>query len=129
MSAFVMNRLKSILESLDRHIEEIEQLRLPDTARLLAIARLDLQMKIHGVSDDELTSFCSVIETRDQLAEDMPEVSDTPGRPMNPVSQPHTVKIDPIEDLLKWFGRGMEQELPRVEKSVAKARRSRAPES
>jgi hypothetical protein len=36
---------------------------LEDTARIFAIARLDLQTRLHGISDDELEAFCEALES------------------------------------------------------------------
>jgi hypothetical protein len=55
-------RLKAVLVLIERNIEELEQLGAHDTAKLLRIARLDLKMRMHNVSDRELRELCSAIE-------------------------------------------------------------------
>jgi hypothetical protein len=55
-------RLKSVLMQIERQIEELEELGAHETAKLLRIARLDLKMRMHNVSDKELRELCSAIE-------------------------------------------------------------------
>jgi hypothetical protein len=53
--------LQVISSSLDSHIATLRSLGYADAAALLAIARLELQTKIHGISEDELRAVCEAI--------------------------------------------------------------------
>ena len=59
-------RLDAIVTALDAHIELLRGYGLDETAALLAIAKLDLQIKIHGISDQELRALCEYIEAQRQ---------------------------------------------------------------
>ena len=52
-----VGRLKEIAGTLERDIDDIEALGLDFTAELLRIAKLDLLMRIHGISEEELQAF------------------------------------------------------------------------
>jgi len=70
--------VKSLAEAIDlAHI-----CRLPETARLLAIAQLDLHMRINGISDVELRTFCRALETQEPGA---PEATVEQKKPREPV--------------------------------------------
>lgn len=56
-------QLQATVAALDRHITLLRQLGCEDTAQILAIARLDLQTKIHEISDDELEAVCNALES------------------------------------------------------------------
>jgi hypothetical protein len=58
----VTGRLEGLLALLERQIEELEELGAQETAKLLRIARLDLKMRMHNVSDKELRELCAAIE-------------------------------------------------------------------
>lgn len=60
--ADVAERLASILAELDQMIAELVQLGLSDTAKLLRIGRLDIQLRAHNISDEEFRAFCEAIE-------------------------------------------------------------------
>ena len=57
-------RVKRIALLLDEHIEELAGLGFDSTAALLRIARLDLQMRMHAITDGELRALCDVLEDR-----------------------------------------------------------------
>jgi hypothetical protein len=54
-------QLQAISSNLDAHITTLRGLGCTDAASLLAIARLELQTKIHGISAAELKAVCEVI--------------------------------------------------------------------
>ena len=55
-------RLQAIVASLSEHIDVLRACDLPEARQLLSIAKLDLQMRIYGISDEELHAFCAAIE-------------------------------------------------------------------
>jgi predicted Zn-dependent protease len=59
-------RLAAIVTALDAHIALLRGYDFHETAALLAIAKLDLQIKIHGISDQELRALCEYIEAQEQ---------------------------------------------------------------
>jgi hypothetical protein len=60
-------RLQTIIDAIDQYITELRLLELNDSAKILAVAKLDLQTKLHGISDAELQAFCQVLESQDRL--------------------------------------------------------------
>jgi hypothetical protein len=63
MTADRAERLQAILAAIDDHIQALRNLGLDDTARILALARLDIQMKLHDISDAELKAFCEALDS------------------------------------------------------------------
>jgi hypothetical protein len=63
MTADRAERLQAILAAIDNHIQALRNLGLDDTARILAIAKLDIQMKLHDISDEELKAFCEALDS------------------------------------------------------------------
>jgi len=63
MTADRAERLQAILAAIDNHIQALRDLGLDDTARILAIAKLDIQMKLHDISDEEFKAFCEALES------------------------------------------------------------------
>jgi hypothetical protein len=59
-----LDRLASIVASLSEHMEVLRQCGFDETRQLLACAKLDLQMRIHGVTDDELRALCELLDRR-----------------------------------------------------------------
>jgi hypothetical protein len=57
-------RLQGIVASLSEHIEVLRACGLREARQLLTIAKLDLQMRIYGISDEELRAFCAALEAR-----------------------------------------------------------------
>jgi hypothetical protein len=67
VGAQAMNRhtaaqLQGIVASLGEHIDVLRACGLPEARQLLSIAKLDLQMRIYGISDEELHAFCAALE-------------------------------------------------------------------
>ena len=62
MTEDMAERLQAILATIDDHIEVLRSFELTDTAQILAIAKLDLQMRLHGISDEELNALCEALE-------------------------------------------------------------------
>jgi hypothetical protein len=58
------DRLEEIVTSLSQHIDTLHACGLHETRRLLSIAKLDLQMRIHGISDAELRALCATLEAK-----------------------------------------------------------------
>jgi hypothetical protein len=69
MTKDMAERLRAILATLDDHIEVLRSLELGDTAQMLAIAKLDLQMRLHGISDAELSALCEALEAANQRSQ------------------------------------------------------------
>jgi hypothetical protein len=57
-------QLQGIVASLGEHIDVLRDCDLPEARQLLSIAKLDLQMRIYGISDAELRAFCKELERR-----------------------------------------------------------------
>jgi hypothetical protein len=55
-------RLQGIVTSLGEHMDVLRACGLPEARHLLSIAKLELQMRLYGISDDELRAFCAAIE-------------------------------------------------------------------
>ncbi len=55
-------RLQGIVASLGEHMDVLRACGLPEARHLLSIAKLELQMRLYGISDDELRAFCAAIE-------------------------------------------------------------------
>jgi hypothetical protein len=70
MKEDMSDQLQAIISAAEKHISVLRTLGLEDTARIFAIAKLDLQMKLHGISDDELTAFCEAVAAAAGLATD-----------------------------------------------------------
>jgi hypothetical protein len=70
MTKDMAERLQAILAAIDNHMEVLRGLGLGSTARMLAIAKLDLQMRLHGISDEELSALCAVLESSDRRLRD-----------------------------------------------------------
>jgi hypothetical protein len=65
--------LSEILTSIEQHIETSRELGLHDTKNLLEIIRLDLQMKLHGVSAQELRALVDAVKSAAQSAATRPQ--------------------------------------------------------
>jgi len=55
-------RLNGIVAALNDYIEVVRAYDLDETAGLLRMAKLDLQMRIHDISDEELQALCEALE-------------------------------------------------------------------
>lgn|GEM_PF-2690005 len=55
-------RLNAIVAALNDYIEVVRAYELDETAALLRMAKLDLQMRIHDISDEELQALCEALE-------------------------------------------------------------------
>jgi hypothetical protein len=66
MNSETADRLRGIVASLNEHIDVLRACGLSDARQLLSIAKLDLQMRIHGISDEELRAFCEALEMQDR---------------------------------------------------------------
>ncbi len=51
--------LRDIVSALDEHIKVLRSFGFDDTAKIFAIAKLDLITRLHGISDEELEAFCA----------------------------------------------------------------------
>jgi hypothetical protein len=60
--------LQAIIEATNRHIKVLRSFGLDDTAKIFAIAKLDLQTKLHGISDEELEAFCQAVDLKRGLS-------------------------------------------------------------
>jgi hypothetical protein len=56
--------LQAIIEATRQHIHDLHALGHAGTATLYAIALLDLQSKLHQISDEELSGFCAALQDR-----------------------------------------------------------------
>jgi hypothetical protein len=57
-------QLDGIVSALGKYISLVRAYHMEETAVLLNMARLDLQMKIHSISDSELQALCDVLESK-----------------------------------------------------------------
>jgi hypothetical protein len=57
-------QLDGIVSALGKYIGLVRAYHMEETAVLLNMARLDLQMKIHSISDSELQALCDVLESK-----------------------------------------------------------------
>ena len=64
MNEETAQRLQEIVAVLDQEIAALRALGLHETAMMLGIAKLDLQTRIHGISDDELRALTNALEVR-----------------------------------------------------------------
>ena len=64
-------RLNGIVAALNDYIDLVRAYDLDGTAALLRMAKLDLQMHIHDISDQELQALCEAVE-EGQLPADAP---------------------------------------------------------
>ena len=55
-------RLNSIVTALNDYIDVVRAYDLDGTATLLRMAKLDLQLHIHDISDEELQALCEAVE-------------------------------------------------------------------
>jgi len=62
MEAKTTDKLQSIVAALDEYIDVVRTHNLHETVHLLKIAKLDLQMKVHAISDYELRELCRALE-------------------------------------------------------------------
>ena len=67
-------RLNGIVAALNDYIDLVRAYDLDGTAALLRMAKLDLQMHIHDISDEELQALCEAVE-EGQLPADPPPAS------------------------------------------------------
>ena len=79
MTKDMAERLRAILAATDDHIDVLRSFGLDGTAQLLAIVKLDLQMQLHGISDEELDAFCEALESAKRKSRDA-EVIDMASR-------------------------------------------------
>jgi hypothetical protein len=56
--------LQAVIEATNRHIKVLRSFGLDDTAKIFAIAKLDLQTKLHDISDEELEAFCQAVDRK-----------------------------------------------------------------
>ncbi|HMA75597.1 MAG TPA: hypothetical protein VKP67_29520 [Xanthobacteraceae bacterium] len=61
MSTNRNHQIQALIEQLSNSARIARDLSLDDTARLLAMAQLDLQTKLHSISADELRSFTRTV--------------------------------------------------------------------
>ena len=57
-------QLNGIVSALDEYITLVRAFQMEETAVLLDMAKLDLQMKIHSISDWEFHALCDALEDR-----------------------------------------------------------------
>jgi hypothetical protein len=57
-------QLNGIVSALDEYINLVRGYQMEETAVLLDMAKLDLQMKIHSISDWEFHALCDALEDR-----------------------------------------------------------------
>ncbi len=59
-----MKRLEEALRSISEAIEVVRACKCESAAALLEMAELELRMKIHDISEAELSAFCHELENR-----------------------------------------------------------------
>ena len=55
-------QLQAIIAATDQHIRTLHALGFSSTAKLFAIAKLDLLVRMHGISEHEFRAFCDALE-------------------------------------------------------------------
>jgi hypothetical protein len=55
-------RLNNIVSTLSAYIDALCAYDMEETAELLRVVKLDLQMRIHGITNEELKALCDVLE-------------------------------------------------------------------
>ena len=68
MTEDVADRLRAILAVTQDHIETLRSMGLLDTAKVLAVFKLELQTKLHGISDQELVAFSDALRAANGCA-------------------------------------------------------------
>jgi len=68
MTEGMPEQLQAIISAAENHIRVLRAFGLEDTARIFAIAKLDLQTRLYGISDDELEAFCEALESAASFA-------------------------------------------------------------
>jgi len=63
MTEDMPEQLQAIISAVENHMRVLRTFGLDDTARIFAIAKLDLQARLHGISDHELDAFCEALES------------------------------------------------------------------
>ena len=63
MTEDMPEQLHAIISAVENHMRVLRTFGLEDTARIFAIAKLDLQARLHGISDHELDAFCEALES------------------------------------------------------------------
>jgi hypothetical protein len=63
-------RLHDVVTALDGHIGTVRAEGLDHTATLLSMAKLDLQMQIHGISDAELRALSDAVAAAPMPSDD-----------------------------------------------------------
>jgi hypothetical protein len=61
-------RLQAIVSAVENHIKVLRAFGFDETAGIFAMAKLDLQTKLHGISDHELDAFCEALESAADVA-------------------------------------------------------------
>jgi hypothetical protein len=56
------HRLEELIVTLEDHLALVRSYGLMHSALFLAAAKLDLQMHIHGISDEELRELCEALD-------------------------------------------------------------------
>ena len=56
------NALTDMIATLTRAIESLEEIGFSESASILRIGRLDLQMRLNEISEDELRALCEQLE-------------------------------------------------------------------
>jgi hypothetical protein len=59
-----MKQLEEVLRSIGEAIEVVRVCKCDSAASLLEMAELELRMKIHDISEAELSAFCHELENR-----------------------------------------------------------------
>jgi hypothetical protein len=64
MDRHTADRIEGIIAALSEHIDVLAACGFAEARQLLSIAKLDLQMRVHGISDQELRALCDALEDR-----------------------------------------------------------------
>jgi len=75
-------QLQAIIAATNQHIRTLHALGLSSTAQMYAIAKLDLLMRMHGISEDEFKALREALEAGAGVACEA-EVIDLAGRSGN----------------------------------------------
>jgi hypothetical protein len=74
-------QLQAIIAATNQHIRTLHALGFSSTAKLFAIAKLDLLVRMHGISEHEFKAFCDALESGAGVANEAEVISFAASKP------------------------------------------------
>ena len=90
-------RLNGIVAALNDYIDVVRAHDLDSTATLLRMAKLDLQMHIHDISDEELHALCEALE-EGQVSSGSEPAGNANGNGLSPTQASLILPSSPVSD-------------------------------